>query len=113
MLLVELIEFLGIVRFISLNVGGFCGKITSTCRVDKRYRIVLDKGLRRQVSVEAGDLVILEPIDRNSFRAVVMRFGEEPLEDDPAWKVLHTPIRPERYIPPEELEEIMEEETWR
>jgi len=85
----------------------------STCRVDKRYRIVLDKGLRRQVSVEAGDLVVLEPIDRHSFRAVVMRFGEEPLEDDPAWKVLHTPIRPERYIPPKELEEIMEEETWR
>lgn len=46
-------------------------------------------------------------------RINLMHFGEEPLEDDPAWKVLHTPIKPERYIPPEELEEIMEEETWR
>ena len=51
------------------------------------------------------------------FEGEVMRvyfkhFGEEPLEDDSAWKVLHTPIRSERYIPPEELEEIMEEEAW-
>jgi len=45
-------------------------------------------------------------------RFYLTHFGEEPLEDDPAWKVLHTPIRPERYIPPEELEEKMEEETW-
>ena len=45
-------------------------------------------------------------------RVYLRHFGEEPLEDDPAWKVLHTPIKPERYIPPEELEEIIEEETW-
>ena len=45
-------------------------------------------------------------------RVYLKHFSEEPLEGDPAWKVLQTPIKPERYIPPEELEEIMEEETW-
>jgi len=45
-------------------------------------------------------------------RVYLTHFGEEPLEDDPAWKVLHTTIKPERRILPEELEEIIEEETW-
>jgi len=51
-------------------------------------------------------------VEGEAMKVYLMHFDEEPLEDDPAWKVLHTPIRSERYIPPEKLEEIMEE-TWR
>jgi len=65
------------------------------------------------MNVKAGDVVILEPIDDRSFRVTVMDFAMEKLEDDPAWKAVHTLVRVKRYISPEKLEEIMEEEAWR
>jgi len=91
----------------------FVGKILSICKVDEKHRIVVDKRIRRRMNVKAGDVVILEPIDDRSFRVTVMDFAMEKLEDDPAWKAVHTPVRVKRYISPEKLEEIMEEEVWR
>jgi len=85
----------------------------SLCKVDERHRIVVDKRIRRRMNVKAGDIVILEPIDDRSFRVTVMDFAMEKLEDDPAWKAVHTSVRVKRYISPEKLEEIMEEEVWR
>ncbi len=83
------------------------------CRVDERYRIVVGKRIRKRTSIKAGDAVILEPIDDRSFKVTVIDLAIENLEDDPAWKAIHTPIKTVRYIPPERLEKIMEEEVWR
>lgn len=85
----------------------------SLCKLDERYRIVIDKRIRRKMNIKAGDILILEPIDDHSFKVTVMNFAAERLEDDSAWKVLQTPVRVERYISPERLEEIMEEDVWR
>jgi len=52
-------------------------------------------------------------LSNHSFRVTVMNFSAEKLEDDPAWKVLHTPVKAEKYISSKKLEEIMEEEVWR
>lgn len=85
----------------------------SVCKVDERHRIVVDKRVRKRTNIKAGDVVILEPIDDRSFKVTVMDFAAENLEDDPAWRAIHTPIKAVRYIPPEKLEEIMEEKVWR
>jgi len=85
----------------------------SVCKVDERYRIVVDKKVRKRTNIRAGDVVILEPIDERSFKVSVMDLSVENLEDDPAWKVLHTPKMAVKHIPPEKLEEFMEEEVWR
>ena len=85
----------------------------SVCKVDERHRIVVDKRVRKRTNIKAGDVVILEPIDDRSFKVTVMDFATENLEDDPAWRAIHTPIKAVRYIPPEKLEEIMEEKVWR
>nr|MDO8134075.1 hypothetical protein [Candidatus Njordarchaeum guaymaensis] len=82
------------------------------CKVDERHRIVVDKRVRKRTKIKAGDVVILEPIDDRSFKVTVMDLSLENLEDDPAWRALHTPVKAVRYIPPEELEEVMEEEVW-
>ena len=82
-------------------------------RVDQRHRIVVDKQIRMKTSIKAGDVVVLEPLNDHSFKVTVMDFTEEKLEDDPAWRAIHTPVRVIRYIPPEKLEKIMEEEVWR
>jgi bifunctional DNA-binding transcriptional regulator/antitoxin component of YhaV-PrlF toxin-antitoxin module len=85
----------------------------SISRIDERYRIVVDKRIRRIMKVKAGAEVILEPVDERSFKVTVIDLDFENLEDDSAWKALHTPAKPVRRIPPEELERIMEEEAWR
>jgi bifunctional DNA-binding transcriptional regulator/antitoxin component of YhaV-PrlF toxin-antitoxin module len=85
----------------------------STSRVDQRHRIVVDKRIRMKTNIKAGDVVVLEPLSDHSLKITVMNFTEEKLEDDPAWKAIHTPVRVERYIPPEKIEKIMEEEVWR
>jgi len=85
----------------------------STSKVDQRYRIVVDKQIREKTNIKAGDVVVLEPLDDHSFRVTVMDFGVEKLEDDPAWKAIHTPVEAEKYIPPKKLERILEEEVWR
>jgi len=85
----------------------------SISRVDQKHRIVVDKQIRRKTNIRAGDVVVLESLDDYSFKVTVMGFSVEKLEDDPAWKALHTPVKAEKYIPPKKLEEIMEEEVWR
>jgi len=82
-------------------------------KVDQRHRIVVDKRIRMKTSIKAGDVVVLEPINDHSFKVTVMDFSAEKLEDDPAWKTIHTPAKLQKYIPPEKLEKIMEEEVWR
>ena len=81
-------------------------------RIDERYRIVVDKRIRKRIKIKPGAEVILEPVDDRSFKVTVIDLDVENLEDDPAWKALHTPAKAVRHIPPEELERIMEEETW-
>ena len=85
----------------------------SVCKVDERHRIVVDKRVRKRINIKAGDLVILEPIDDRSFKVTVINLAKENVEDDPAWRAIHTPVKAVRHIPPEKLEEIMEEEAWR
>ena len=85
----------------------------SVSRVDQRHRIVVDKRIRRKTNIKAGDIVVLEPLNDRSFKVTAIDFSEEKLEDDPAWKAIHTKVRVKKYIPPEKLEKIMEEEVWR
>ena len=84
----------------------------STSRVDQRHRIVIDKRTRARTNIKAGDIVVIEPLDDHSFRVNVLDFKSRKLEDDPAWQAIRTPAKLRRYIPPEKLEEIMEEATW-
>ena len=84
----------------------------SLSKVDQRHRIVIDKRIRMKTNIKAGDLVVLEPLDDHSFKVTVIDITPETLEGDPAWKAIHTPVKVERYIPPEKLEKIMEEEVW-
>jgi hypothetical protein len=37
-------------------------------------------------------------------------FNSEKIEDDPAWKALQKPAKIKHYIPPEKLEELIEQE---
>jgi bifunctional DNA-binding transcriptional regulator/antitoxin component of YhaV-PrlF toxin-antitoxin module len=83
----------------------------STSRVDQRHRIVVDKRIRTKTNIKAGDVVVLEPLDDHSFKVNVLNFTSEKLEDDPAWQAIHTPIKAKKCIPPEKLEEIMEQTT--
>jgi len=85
----------------------------STSKVDQRYRIVVDKQIREKTNIKAGDVVVLEPLNDHSFRVTVMDFSVQKLEDDPAWKAIHAPVKAEKYISPKKLERILEEEIWR
>jgi len=85
----------------------------SLSKVDQRHRIVVDKKIRMKTNIKAGDVVVIETLNDHSFKVTVMDFTPEKLEDDLAWKAIHTPVKVERYIPPEKLEKIMEEEVWR
>jgi len=80
----------------------------STARVDKKYRIVIDKQTRSKTHIKTGDIVIIAPIDDHSFKVDVLDFTSEKLEHDPAWQAIHKPAKLRKYIPPEKLEEIME-----
>ena len=84
----------------------------NTSVVDRRHRIVIEKRIRRKTNIKAGDVVVIEPIDESSFRVTRIDLADEKLEDDPAWKALRTPVKAVKYIPPEKLEEYMEEEAW-
>ena len=84
----------------------------STARVDERNRIVIDKRTRAKTRVKAGDIVVIEPIDECSFKVNVLDFASQKLEDDPAWQAIRKPAKIKMYIPPEKLEEIMEEAYW-
>jgi bifunctional DNA-binding transcriptional regulator/antitoxin component of YhaV-PrlF toxin-antitoxin module len=85
----------------------------STARVDERHRIVIDKRTRAKTRVKAGDIVVIEPIDERSFKVNVLDFASEKLEDDPAWQAIRKPVKIKHYIPPEKLEAVMEEISWR
>jgi AbrB family looped-hinge helix DNA binding protein len=82
----------------------------STSRVDQKYRIVIDKKTRAKIHIKAGDQVIIEPIDDHSFKVNVLDFTGN-VEDDPAWKAIHMPIKTKKHISPEKLEQMMDE-TW-
>ena len=84
----------------------------STIRVDERYRIVIDKQIRMKTHIKAGDIFVIEPLDDHSFKAHVLDFNSEKVEDDPAWKAIHMPIKIKKHISPEKLEEMMEETVW-
>jgi bifunctional DNA-binding transcriptional regulator/antitoxin component of YhaV-PrlF toxin-antitoxin module len=84
----------------------------STSRVDQKNRIVIDKKTRAKTHLKAGDVVIIEPIDDHSFKVNVLDFTPETLEQDPAWQMLQKPAQLKKYVPPEKLEEIMEETSW-
>jgi AbrB family looped-hinge helix DNA binding protein len=81
-------------------------------KVDERYRIVIDKEIRKKVNIKAGDIVVTEPIDEHSFKVNILNFTSEKLEDDPAWQTIRTPAKLKKYISPQDLEKIMEETTW-
>jgi bifunctional DNA-binding transcriptional regulator/antitoxin component of YhaV-PrlF toxin-antitoxin module len=85
----------------------------SLSKVDQRHRIVVDRKTRKKTNIKAGDVVILEPLSDHSFKVTVIDFTPEKLENDPAWKAIHTQVKVEKYVPPEKLERIMEENTWR
>ena len=84
----------------------------STSRVDGRHRIVIDKRTRAKTHIKAGDTVLIEPLNERSFRVDVLECASEKLEDDPAWQAIRKPAKLKKHIPPEKLEEIMEETTW-
>jgi len=84
----------------------------STSKVDQKYRIVIDKQIRKRTNIKAGDTVIIEPLDDHSFKVNILNFTPETLESDPAWKAIHKPAKTKKRIPPEKLEEIMEETMW-
>jgi bifunctional DNA-binding transcriptional regulator/antitoxin component of YhaV-PrlF toxin-antitoxin module len=84
----------------------------STARVDSRHRIVIDKKTRVQIHIEAGDIVIIEPLDDSSFKVKVLDFKSEKVEDDPGWQAFHPPAKANQRISPKKLEELLEEDTW-
>jgi hypothetical protein len=81
-------------------------------RVDQKNRIVIDKQTRVKTRLKAGDTVTIEPLDNHSFKVNILYFTSEKIEDDPAWKALHKPAKINDYIPPEELDKLMEETMW-
>jgi bifunctional DNA-binding transcriptional regulator/antitoxin component of YhaV-PrlF toxin-antitoxin module len=82
----------------------------ATSHVDQKHRIVIDKQTRTKTHFKPGDTVIIEPLDSHSFKVNILDFTSEKVEDDPAWKALHKPAKIKRYIPPEKIDEIIEEE---
>ena len=84
----------------------------STSKVDEKHRIVIGKRIRAKTHIKAGDTVLIEPLDDHSFKVNVLHFSPEKLEDDPAWQAIRKPAKLKKYIPPEKLEELMEEEFW-
>ncbi len=84
----------------------------ATSKVDRKHRIVIDEQTRAKTHLKAGDTVIIEPLDSHSFKDTLSDFTSEKVEDDPARKMRHKPAKIKHYIPPEELEKIMEETMW-
>ncbi|XHH08604.1 MAG: hypothetical protein ACFCUE_13700 [Candidatus Bathyarchaeia archaeon] len=84
----------------------------ATSRVDQKNRIVIDRQTRAKTNLKAGDIVIIEPIDNQSFKVQIQDVTSEKVEDDPAWKALHKPTKIKRYISPKELDKLMEETMW-
>jgi bifunctional DNA-binding transcriptional regulator/antitoxin component of YhaV-PrlF toxin-antitoxin module len=91
-------------------VGYLRGMNMTTTRVDSKHRIVIDKQTRSATQIKAGDTVIIVPLDKHSFKVEALDFTGR-VEDDPAWQAIHKPVKIKKFIPPEKLEEIINE-TW-
>ena len=81
--------------------------------IDDKYRIVIEKKLRKKIKIKPGDRVILEPVDDTTFKVSVLGNEQVSLEEDPAWKVLHKFVKARKKISPEKLQIFMEEEVWK
>jgi len=55
----------------------------SASRIDDRYRVVVDKRIRKRMKIRAGAEVILEPVDDRSFKVTVIDLDIEKLEGSP------------------------------
>lgn len=83
-----------------------------TSKVDQKNRILIDKKKRTQTNLKEGEPVIIEPIDDHSFKVNILDFKPETLKEDPLWKILQKPAKAKKYIPPEKLEEFIEQTIW-
>ena len=81
--------------------------------IDDRYRIVIEKKLRKKIKIKPRDIVIVEPIDDTTFKVSVLSKEQVSLDEDPAWKVLHNFVKAKKKISPEKLHRFMEEEVWK
>jgi len=85
----------------------------SSTTIDDKYRIVIEKRIRKKVKIKPGDRVIVEPVDDATLKVSVLSNEKVSLEKDPAWKVLHEFVKARKKISPEKLHEFMEEEVWK
>lgn len=83
----------------------------SSTVVDDKYRIVIERDVRKKIKIKPKDRVIVEPIDETTFKVSVINSNVN-LEEDPAWKALHEPVKARKKISPEKLHRYMEEEIW-
>jgi len=81
--------------------------------IDDKYRIVIEKKLRKKIKIKPGDRVIVEPVDDTTFKVSVLANEQVSLAEDPAWKVLHEFVKARRKISLEKLHRFMEEEVWK
>lgn len=85
----------------------------SSTTIDDKYRIVIEKKLRKKIRIKPGDKVMIEPLDNTTLKVSVLNDEVVNIEEDPAWKALHKFVRARRKIAPERLHKFMEEEVWR
>jgi len=85
----------------------------SSTTIDDKYRIVIEKRIRKKVKIKPGDRVIVEPVDDATLKVSVLSNEKVSLEEDPAWKVLHNFVKARKKISREKLHEFMEEEVWK
>lgn len=85
----------------------------SSTTVDDKYRIVIEKKLRKKVKIKPGDRVIVEPVDDTTLRVSMLSDDQVSMEEDPAWKALHKFVRAKKKISLERLHRFMEEEVWK
>jgi len=85
----------------------------SSTTIDDKYRIVIEKKLRKKIRIKPGDKVMVEPVDDTTFKVSVLSDELVSIEEDPAWKALHKFASTKKRIAPEKLHEFMEEEVWK
>lgn len=85
----------------------------SSTTVDDKYRIVIEKKLRKKVKIKPGDRVIVEPVNDTTLRVSMLSNDRVSVEEDPAWKALHKFVSTKKKIFPQKLHRFMEEEVWK
>jgi len=85
----------------------------SSTTIDDKYRIVIEKKLRKKINIRPGDKVIVEPIDNTTLKVSILGDESGSLEEDPAWKALHKFASTKKKIPPARLHKFMKEMVWR